>query len=88
MADEARPLCPFYGRFADIENKQLRSSGGNQCALQVDAFHACYLSEDGERPDLSNCRYGGSQRAQYAATFEFIEEEDQPPTVTGSKGDL
>lgn len=61
--------CPFYGHDAIVSQGLLAATGGNQCALIVDAQTRCKLDADGLAPELDACDRNGSGRALLFATF-------------------
>jgi len=56
---DADPYCPFYGRSgihaASARGAPLISSGGNQCALIVEAHSPCIMERSGDQPDAARC---------------------------------
>jgi len=57
---EASPVsnCPFYGLHAHPDVLVLSGTGGNGCALRVEAFSPCRMErDDAEEPNWPNCTY-------------------------------
>jgi hypothetical protein len=64
--------CPFYGHHASRSTRTLITSGGNECALIVEAYSGCRMETAGKDPDLELCELNGSGRAADFASFTQV----------------
>jgi len=50
-----RPPCPYFGFHLTPGLNVMMDQGGNQCALEVGAFHPCDYQVRGAMPDWNVC---------------------------------
>jgi hypothetical protein len=64
--------CKFYGAAASIKQELLIDTGGNQCALIVEAHAPCRMEIAALDPELEACELNGSGRAIAFAKFRRV----------------
>ena len=58
-AQSVRPQCPYYGMSGQGGLQRLFPSGGNQCALVMNAHAPCQMEIEGQLPNWERCPKNG-----------------------------